>query len=470
MVRLKIKEVLKAVNGSLSSGDGEGLINGISTDSRTVNKGELFFALKGPNFDGRTFVEDVFKKGAAGVVVSSKLKTLPLQVLSRGRNSMIEVEDTLKALGDLAGYWRDMHPVPLVAVSGTCGKTTTKEMIASILKNSRPIIKTEGNLNNLIGLPLTIFSLNNIHKASVVELGISEKGEMKRLAQICKPDVAVLTNIGEAHTATLGNIKDIASEKCELFRAVGKNGTIAINIDAPWLKKEGESLNKKKVTFSLKAKADVMLKEVRVERQVAKGLSGIAATFLVMGEEIPVKLKYAGTHNLYNAAAAIAATLSLGATKEEIIKGLYAAEPMSGRMEIVTLSNGVTIIDDTYNANPLSMEAAINTLADMKGRKVAVLGDMLELGDMSVEAHKRIGMFAQDAGIDMLFTIGGYSDGMVIGAMERGMLPDKIYKAQDKAELIKALNNVVKEGDVILIKGSRAAAMEEVVEQLKSRN
>ena len=189
-----------------------------------------------------------------------------------------------------------------------------------------------------------------------------------------------------------------------------------------------------------------------------------------MGEEIPVKLKYTGMHNLYNAAAAIAATFSLGAKKEDIIEGLYAAETMHGRMEIVTLSNGITIIDDTYNANPLSMEAALKTLAGMAGRKIAVLGDMFELGDISDYAHRKVGMFAQDTGIDMLFSIGNYSDALASGAMERGMLPDKIYKAQDKAGLIKALKNVVRKGDVILIKGSRAAAMEEVSDSLKSIN
>ncbi|MDP2681916.1 MAG: UDP-N-acetylmuramoyl-tripeptide--D-alanyl-D-alanine ligase [Deltaproteobacteria bacterium] len=464
MVRLKIKEVLKTVHGCLASGGSEGLINGVSTDSRTVNKGELFFALKGPRFDGNKFVGDVFKKGAAGAVVSSEARSYGLQF------GIVEVIDTLKALGDLALYWRERHLVPLIAISGSCGKTTTKDMIASILKNSRPIIKTEGNLNNLIGLPLTIFNLNNIHKAAVVELGISEKGEMKRLAQICKPDVAVLTNIGEAHTATLNNVEGVASAKGELFESMDDNGTAIINIDDPWLKKIAENINVKKITFSLKSKADVMLKEASVKRQEAKSSSGISASFLVMGEEIPVKLKYTGTHNLYNAAAAIAATFPLGVTKEEIMEGLYAAETMHGRMEIVTLRNGITIIDDTYNANPLSMEAALKTLADMEGRKIAVLGDMFELGEMSDDAHKKVGMFAQDTGIDMLFTIGVYSDALVSGAMEKGMLPDKIYKAHDKAELIKALNNVVKEGDVILIKGSRAAAMEEIVEGLKIAN
>ncbi|HKZ45942.1 MAG TPA: UDP-N-acetylmuramoyl-tripeptide--D-alanyl-D-alanine ligase [Thermodesulfobacteriota bacterium] len=464
MVRLKIKEVLKIVNGCLASGGSEGLINGVSTDSRTVNKGELFFALKGPRFDGNKFVGDVFKKGAAGAVVSSEARSYGLQF------GIVEVIDTLKALGDLALYWRERHPVPLIAISGSCGKTTTKDMIASILKNSRPIIKTEGNLNNLIGLPLTIFNLNNVHKAAVVELGISEKGEMKRLAQICKPDVAILTNIGEAHTATLDSVAGVASAKGELFENMNGNGIAVINIDDPWLKKIAENISAKKITFSLKSKADVMLKEASVKRQEAKSSSGISASFLVMGEEIPVKLKYTGMHNLYNAAAAIAATFPLGVTKEEIMEGLYAAETMRGRMEIVTLRNGITIIDDTYNANPLSMEAALKTLADMEGRKIAVLGDMFELGEMSDDAHKKVGMFAQDTGIDMLFTIGGYSDALVSGAMEKGMLPDKIYKAHDKAELIKALNNVVKEGDVILIKGSRAAAMEEVSDSLKSIN
>ncbi|MBI5048983.1 MAG: UDP-N-acetylmuramoyl-tripeptide--D-alanyl-D-alanine ligase [Deltaproteobacteria bacterium] len=476
MIRLTIKDVLNAIGGHLIHGDKNANVNGASTDSRTINHGELFFALKGPRFDGHKFIDDVFKKGAACAVVSSEVRGQEPRAKNHAPQfAIIQVLDTLKALGDLAGFWRGMHPVPLIAVGGSCGKTTTKEMIAAILKTSRNIIKTEGNLNNLIGLPLTIFRLNNIHKAAVLELGISEKGEMKKLAQICKPDVAVLTNISEAHTATLGSIKGVVSAKSELFQSMDTHGTAIINIDDPQLRNMAENIKMKKITFSLQSKADVMLKELsalslikRSYDQPSASEHGIAATFLVMGKEIPVRLKYTGMHNLYNAASAIAATLPIGATKEEIIEGLYSAEPMHGRMEIVILENGVTVIDDTYNANPLSMEASLKTLADMKGRKIAVLGDMLELGDIAKASHKDIGRLVNGMAIDMLFTIGDFSNDFMSGARDAGMAASRIYKAADKNSLVEILSSIIKQGDNILVKGSRGMKMEEVVEKLIS--
>lgn len=453
MIELKIKDISNAVNGRLIHGSGDVCIHGVSTDSRTIKQGELFFALKGPNFDGHRFVDEVLKKGAAGAVVSSKFKT------QNSKYSIIEVEDTLTTLGNLARYWRGLHPVPLIAVSGSCGKTTTKEMIAAILNASRTIIKTEGNLNNLVGLPLTLFGLNNIHKAAVVELGISEKGEMRRLADICRPDVAVLTNIGEAHTATLGDIEGVASAKGELFTSMDSNTTAVVNMDDPWLSKMAAHIRIKKITFSLKSKADVMLVD-----------EGQEATFIAMGEKIPVRLKYAGVHNLSNAAAAIAATLLLGATRQEIIDGLASAKPLYGRMEIISLSSGITIIDDTYNANPSSMEAALKTLSAMNRRRIAVLADMLELGEISQVAHKKLGRLVQEAGIDFLFITGNFRKDVVSGAMDAGIPAERICEAEDKAVLLEALNGIIKQGDTILVKGSRGMKMEEVVNKFKIGN
>ncbi|MBI3753341.1 MAG: UDP-N-acetylmuramoyl-tripeptide--D-alanyl-D-alanine ligase [Deltaproteobacteria bacterium] len=461
MIKLRIKDIANAVDGRLIQGSGDSWINGVSTDSRTIKNGELFFALKGPRLDGHKFVDDVLKKGAAGAVVSAECG------MRNAEFPLIAVDDTLSALGNLARYWRERHPVPLIAVSGTCGKTTTKEMIASILKTSRPVVKTEGNLNNLIGLPLTLFGLNNIHKAAVVELGISEKGEMKRLAHICRPYVAVLTNIGEAHTAMLGSREGVASAKGELFEGMGMNGTAVINSDDPWLAKMGSAIRTKKITFSLTSKADVMLKGEGQGGRPLGAVKGQEIIFIVMGEEIPVRLQYVGTHNLSNAAAAIAAAIPLGATREEIQEGLASAVPLRGRMEVVAMKNGITIIDDTYNANPLSMEASLKSLASMNGRKIAVLGDMLELGDISHAAHKYIGGLAQEMGIDMFFVIGNFSKDFISGATEAGMTADKIYEAKGKVGLVETLHGIMREGDNILIKGSRAMKMEEVVEKLQ---
>lgn len=465
MINLKIQDVLSAVNGRLINGSENVCICGVSTDSRTIKKGELFFALQGPNFDGHRFVDEAAQKGAVGIVVSKTISQKPKA------KSLIQVADTLAALGNLAACWRRLHPVPLIAVSGSVGKTTTKEMIAAILNTSRAIVKTEGNLNNLIGLPLTLFGLNNIHKAAVVELGISEKGEMKRLAQICRPDVAVLTNICEAHTATLGSIEAVASAKGELFQEM-QSGTVVINSDDPYLAKMAENIKAKKITFSVKAKADVMLIEEgqgtsagSVEPSIGKGQ--IETTFMAMGEKIPVRLNYAGAHNLSNAAAAIAAALLLGATKQEIMEGLLRLKPLHGRMEILSLANGVTIIDDTYNANPSSTEAALKTLSIMKGRKIAVLADMLELGEIAQPAHKKIGRLAKEFGIDFLFATGNFRYDVMQGALDAGMAAEKIYETDDRGLLAKELISMMQQGDTILVKGSRGMKMEEIIKRLQ---
>ncbi len=293
MFELKAKEILEAVKGSLITGDENLSVKGVSTDSRTIKQGEIFFALIGPNFDGNRFVEDVFKKGAGGAVVARcKMQDARLETCNLKIGTIISVDDTLIALGDLARYWRIKHPLPLIAVSGSCGKTTTKEMIASILNTSYCAVKTEGNLNNLIGMPLTLFGINNKHNAAVVELGISEKGEMARLASICKPNVAVLTNIGEAHLKTFKNIEGVACAKAELFSGLKSDGIAVINIDDQWIAKTSESVKQKKITFSIKSAADVFLKEY----SKGKSLNQISED---CGVSIPTLAKKLRAMNIY---------------------------------------------------------------------------------------------------------------------------------------------------------------------------
>ncbi len=361
MFELKVKEILEAVKGSLITGDEDLSVKGVSTDSRTIKQGEIFFALVGPDFDGNRFVEDAFKKGAGAAIVSSAASLQPRAA------SLIHVEDTLAALGDLAKCWRLKHPLPLIAISGSCGKTTTKEMTASILNKSCCALKTEGNLNNLIGMPLTLLGINSRHNAAVVELGISEKGEMARLADICMPDVAVLTNIKEAHLKTLKTIEGVAYAKAEIFSGLKSGGIAVINIDDPWITKIGESVRQKKITFSIKSFADISLKEY------SRDNGSMSAVFNVNGDDTEVKINAVGIHNLSNAAAAIAASIAVGIRRQDIIEGLKNYKPLHGRMELLKLQDDIMVIDDTYNANPASVEASLKNLAEMKGRKIAML-------------------------------------------------------------------------------------------------
>lgn len=459
---LKIKDVLMATQGALLCGNRDGRVVGVSTDSKTIRPGELFFALRGQNFDGHSFIEEVVEKGASGAVVEKGR-------VSKFEISLIEVDDTLKALGDLAHLWRGRHPVPLIAISGSCGKTTTKEMIASILRLSHVILQTEGNLNNLIGLPLTLFRLNNLHKMAVVELGISRPGEMRRLVEICQPDIGVLTNIGEAHLATLGDVRGVASGKGELFQGLKGDGVAVVNRDDPWVVKMAEGIKARRVTYSLREKADVYMRDYSQE-----GPDRLRATFISGGKATTFVFKGCGIYSLYNCAAAIATTLPLGVGRNEIKEGLSRFRPLYGRTEVIRLNN-LTFINDTYNANPTSTEASLRALAsmgtDLKSvptRRIAVLGDMLELGEMSLDAHRRIGGLCHNLGIDILFLIGDFKSDVAQGAIEAGMGNGCIHLCNSRREITTLLADTLKEGDVVLVKGSRAMGMEEVVKQVQS--
>jgi UDP-N-acetylmuramoyl-tripeptide--D-alanyl-D-alanine ligase len=465
-MKFEIRDILKATGGRLLQGPGGGSIKGISADTRTIRQGEIFFALKGPRFDGHSFLGDVVSKGASGAVVEEEIKGLPSSL------NVILVEDTIKALGDLAFYVRAAHSIPLVAVSGSSGKTTTKEMIASVLGIKRTVLKTEGNRNNTIGLPLTLFGLNNVHDAAVVELGISELGEMKRLAQICRPDVAVITNIGRGHLETLGTVEGVAKAKGELFTSLSPAAVRVVNLDDPMVVKvseETEAMSKstKKVTFGSIQGADVHIKDFSLE-----GPDDLKVNYGVRGEHLSVRFRSPLVCNVYNGAAAIAATLPLSPKTEEIVDGLNSFSTLRGRMELVMVG-GLTVLDDTYNANPESMAAALETLGRLAGTKaamrpVAVLGDMLELGEGSTDAHREVGRTAGRLGLDVLIAVGQWADVVRQGALESGMNEENVHCFNHKTPALSAMKVLLGEGDVVLVKGSRATAMEEIIEGLKN--
>lgn len=462
--KLSAADIARSTSGRVVSGDGASSFKGVSIDSRSIKKGEAFFAIRGPRFDGHEFIEEALRKGAALVVVWKGFCDG-----KRYGSTVVEVADTTRALGDLAGHVRSVFPVPLVAVTGTSGKTTTKEMAAGILSHvsafDGKVLKTEGNRNNLYGVPLTLLELDGSYRSAVVELGISEAGEMERLTCITSPDVALITNIGKGHLEGLGSVEATASEKGALFRGMKEGGVMAVNIDDPFVLKEAEGMSgMKRVTYSVKTPADVMLKGF-----IPDGIKGSDAVLDIRGEELRLRLKTPGIVNVVNAAAAAAATLPLGATLSDIKAGLEGFTPGKSRLEIIE-EGGLHIIDDTYNANPSSVRAALEILSGAEGRKVAVLGDMLELGSGSESEHLEAGVAAARAGLDMLFAIGRYSEAVIDGAMACGMDKNAAIAFTARHTLVRELSERLLRGDTILIKGSRGSAMEEIVQAVRSIN
>ncbi len=457
-MKITVEEIIKAVGGELLRGSMTQVISGVSTDSRTVLPNEVFFALRGPNFDGHRFVKDVFSKGASAAVLD-RAGELPDKI--HPSQSVIFVKDTLPGLGDLASFIRRLHNIPVIAVSGSAGKTTTKEMIASILERSRPVLKTEGNMNNLVGLPLTLFRLDNTHKAAVIELGISESWEMERLAAICRPDIALITNIGRSHLKTLGSLEGVARAKGPLFTSA-REGVKVVNLDDPWVVRLSEGKGRI-VTYSMAKEADVRVEGYKAD----ENLGVVDAVYRVRGEKIAVRFNSPGAVNVLNGAAAIAATLPLETSLKDMREGLNSFSTVHGRMEVLRI-RGITVLDDTYNANPESVSSALMTLKNAAGRKVAVLGDMLELGEASKAEHKKIGTLAAELGIDVVVAVGEWSKDVTEGALEAEKGRTRALFFRDKAGAIDALKGLLKEGDCVLVKGSRATALEEVVERLKT--
>lgn len=453
--------VLTATGGELVSHGGRVFFRMVSTDSRQIEPGDLYVALVGDRFDGHDFLSEVVKKGAAGVVVSRRPeKALPVPV--------VLVADTLRGLGDLARYRRQLLPrLKVAAITGSSGKTTVKDMLAAILSGQGAVLKTTGNFNNLVGLPLSLLPVDYRHRHAVLEMGMNRPGEIARLAEIAQPDVACITNIQPAHLEGVGSIAGVAKAKGELFAGMGKDGVLAVNLDDFRVKRIAAALPHAKVTFGRDREA-----MVRGLRAVSKDARGVSFTLRIAGEERRVSLRALGGHMVTNALAAAAMAHGLGLDLAAIVAGLAAYEPAAQRMQPVQLANGVTVVNDTYNANPGSTAAALKAIAAMrgKGRIVAVLGDMLELGDGSAAEHRKIGGLVARSGFDRLFACGGFAAEVAAGALGEGMRPEQVLagaKEEAASELRRLLaNGAIAAGDLILVKGSRGMRMETLVAEL----
>src|SRR5512143_343700 len=433
-------------------------VTGVSIDSRTIKSGELFIALKGDRFDGHDFVPDVVRRGAWGALVERAALESRFASFSGLKNSL-PVEDTLHSLQEMSRRHRRKFSIPVVGITGSNGKTTTKEMLAGILKQSGPVLKNEGNLNNHIGVPLTLMKLNTSHCAAAVEMGMSAPGEIDLLARLVHPTVGVITNIGPAHLEVFGSMDKVAEAKGELLGNLASDAAAVLNADDHFLSAFRNKFSGRVLTFGIKNRADVSAAKIGQDADHAD------FTLSAGGGSVVIRLRVPGTHNIYNALAAAAAALAAGMPLDAVRDGLNDFAPVAMRSEIKEV-RGRTVLADYYNANPASMEAAISTLASLSaGRKsFAVLGDMLELGDAGREAHRAVGATTARAGVHSVITIGALAKHIGEGAIEAGMPKERVVEAPTHAEAAELLKKLSRPGDVVLIKGSRGMKMEKILE------
>jgi UDP-N-acetylmuramoyl-tripeptide--D-alanyl-D-alanine ligase len=461
-VILTIEEVLKATGGKLLQGRGNLLFQGVSTDSRTVAEGELFVALKGPRFDGHHYAVEALAKKAGGVLIEED-QVGDIRWNGYRSRAVIAVKDTLSALGDMARDWRRKYGTPVVALTGSNGKTTTKEMIAACLGTTFPILKTEGNLNNLIGVPLTLLTLTEKERVVILEMGMNVPGEIRRLAEMAEPDVGLITNIQKVHLEGIGSLERLKEEKGELFRKMRRDGTILVNQDDPRVIDLARDYPGQKITFGIEHPAEVMAKEIRL-----RGAEGTSFTLILEEEVMEIHLRLLGRQFVPNALSAMAIACLFGVEVKQAKEAIESLQPFPMRMEVVSLKGGKTLINDAYNANPYSMELALETLSEVKGkgRAIAVLGDMLELGSFTREAHEQLGEKVSELSIDFLLALGEEAPIVVESAIRHGFPMERAKVMESYSEAVFQLRQMIQSGDWILVKGSRRMGMERIVEGL----
>ena len=424
----------------------------VTTDSRRLEEGCLFVPIAGERVDGHKFIPDVMAKGA--------LATLSEKILEDADFPYILVESTRQAVKDIAEFYLEQLHIPVVGITGSVGKTSTKEVIASVLKEKYRTLKTQGNFNNELGLPLTIFRLRDEDEIAVLEMGISDFGEMSRLARVAKPETCVITNIGTCHLENLGDRDGVLKAKTEIFSFLKPDGHILLNGDDDKLSAVKEYNGILPVFFGLNKKNPVYADEI-----VSHGLKGMSCRIHLDGDSFEVMIPMPGCHMVYNALAAAAVGRIYGLTNEEIRRGIESLEAISGRFNMIE-TDKFLIVDDCYNANPMSMKASLDVLQDGAGRKVAILGDMGELGENEIALHEEVGAHAAHCNIDVCICTGDLCSYMAKKAKAENSALTVIHEA-DRENLLAHLKNYVKKGDTILVKASHFMKFEEVVKALQ---
>jgi len=454
-MRLALDFVIESMNGNLLAGNNSSWAEGVSTDSRKVKPGELFFALQGDNFDGHDYISKVWEAGAAAVIVSNPNKALATEPAG----AVIQVKNTLEALQKLAGKYRQLFDIPIVAVTGSVGKTTTKDILAECLAPLFKTLKTQGNFNNEIGLPLTLMNLEREHGAAVVEMGMSTPGEIARLAEIVKPTYAIITNVEPVHLETMGSLENIALAKCEVLPYISPDKFVLINGDSELLNQTACNFIVPQFKFGYNPNCDIQVLHVETVTD------GINVSIRLLGKDNIYHFPIPAKQLALNLAAAVAAAYLMGVSIEDIKKSLTNYRPSGNRLNITDLPAGGLVINDTYNANPVSMMAALEVCKDLSAgrRAIAVLGDMLELGDYEVEGHMQVGEKAAELKLDMLVTIGERAAYIGQGAILDGMPTDKVIHFNNQEESLPWLKTWVGHQEVVLFKGSRGMELEKLV-------
>ncbi len=448
MQRLTINEIAKSCGGKVFGPPslGDQSVTDIKIDSRQVQPGELFVAVKGENTDGHFYIDKALDNGAVCVVCEKPL----------GDKPHILVESTFAALKDIAEYYRGLFDIKVIAITGSVGKTTAKEMVASVLSQKYSVLKTEGNFNNEFGLPQTIFKIEKHHDIAVLELGMSEAGEMKRLSKVAKPDVVLMINIGESHIGNLGSRENIFRAKCEIFEYMSDDAVVVLNGDDDKLSMID---TKGAIFFGRNKSNDVKLKEI-----LSEDMNGTRLTADCFGQQIELFIPKPGEYMIYPALAAAAMGARFGLTPQQISAGVESYLPVSQRMDIVE-TDSITIIDDVYNASRQSILAGAQTMKFAKGRSVAIVGDVLELGEYAEDIHFKIGEGLAKLGIDVIICVGKDSKHAWEGAS--GISKASVHYYASKQDLLSKMPELIKKGDTVFVKASRGMHFEEIVDKLK---
>ena len=467
MKEIYVKDLLRICNGKILVGNEDEALVDFSKDTWEVKEGDTYVGIKGENHDGNLLYEEALKKGAKVCILQRESINNKIDINMIKENysdrTIVIVENTVKALQELATYKRSLYDIPVIGITGSVGKTSTKDIIASVMSKKYNVLKTLGNYNNQIGLPLTILRLKD-HDAMVVEMGMSELGEISNLTRIAKPTVAVITNVGTAHIGNLGSRENILKAKLEILEGLQENGTLVINNDNDMLhewNKENSENKYKVITFGLENKSDVMAKDVEMTEK------GSTYKIDINNKTYDVNVSVGGTHFVLNSLCAITIGNLFNIKMEDILDGIANFELTKRRMEIDKNKIGATIINDCYNANYDSMKAALDYLGKINtNRKIAVLGDMLELGEFSKMLHEKVGEVVAKNKIDILITVGDMSKYIANKAIEDGIDEKNVYTCENNQDAINILKNTIKKDDAILLKASNGMNFQEIFEKI----
>lgn len=456
MKDITVQDIINLCKAEKICGEEQTKCINFSKDTREIQENDVYLGIKGENFDGNQFYEQAFEKGAKVAILQDI--EIPEQTRQKYKDKVIlKVKDTIQALQQIATYKRSLYNIPVIAITGSSGKTSTKDIVANVVAQKYNTLKTQGNYNNQIGLPLTLLKLKD-HEAVVVELGMNQLKEIEILSKIAKPTIAVITNVGTSHIGNLGSRENILKAKLEILEGMQPNGTLIINNDNDLLHKWQQKNTATKVkTFGIDNQSDLMAQNIQLEET--------GSTYQLANTTTKVKVPVGGKHFVYNSLCAITVGQLLDISLPDILTGIQNFELTKRRMDVRKNSNQVTIINDSYNANYDSVKAAIEYLAEIKAnRKIAILGDMLELGEFSKELHEKVGEEIVKQKIDFLLTVGEEAKNIVKKAIQLGMKPENTHILETTKQAIEMLNQMLQPEDVLLIKASNGMKFEEIVE------